>query len=83
MVFLDLWSNVWQGSTVYNNNNHYNLYASEYCNNGNNGGCENKKCIQGRDSVNCSCDAYPVSEENSLLARGKKVTKFTRIFYKL
>ena len=64
-------------------NSDNNLYASEYCDNGNNGGCENKKCIQGRDSVNCSCDAYPVSEENSLLARGKKVTKFTRIFYYL
>ena len=48
----------------------FELYISvTRCNDGNNGGCGNKDCVQMELGVSCTCN--PNSAETNMLARGK------------
>ena len=51
------------------------------CDDGNNGKCGNRRCIQEELGVNCSCDNYTGSEKLNTLARGTNAF-FLGILYK-
>ena len=60
------------------------LYISvTRCNDGNNGGCGNKDCVQMELGVSCTCN--PNSAETNMLARGKNDSDnaYKVLFFKL
>ena len=46
-------------------------FVEKRCDDGNNGDCGKRACIQVEVGVNCSCNIYNSSDEDNMLARGR------------